>query len=579
MCGATGVTIQPHQILRLPRRKTRMLYPRHIWNVIYIARSNRCHDPPSPNTAPAMQNDTPKFQGKSSKTGDTSFTMRGRSENDPTMIREWSDRQSATRLATEVIFRPHHQHFLLKNTTFRAQAFIQKFTKCCTCHEKWHLNFPKRCACHADRFTCFILVTYETLFTLRGATGASIQPHQILCLSGRKNPRAESSSHMKRHLQCAEQQVSGSNLTKYCACHEMTLQNFRQNFRKQVKRLFPMWGRSENDLTMIREWSDHIRPWNRQSATRLATEVIYRAHPQHVLLKNTTFRAQAFIQKFTKCCTCHEKWHLKFPKCCTCHEKWHLNFPKYPSAAPATKRATGPSSTGLYPTRLYSTWLYSTWRYSTRLYSTWLYPTWLCSTWFYSTWLFSTWLYSTWLFSLLDSWLYLTLDSTYLTLDSTWLYSAGPYPTGLYPTWPFPTWLYSTSFYSTGLYPTWHYSTWRDSTWLYSTCLYSTLLYLTLLYLTLLYLTLLYLTLLYLTLDSTWLLTLLDSWLYLTLDSTWLCSTWLYSAGLYPTGLYSTWLFSTWLYSTWHYFTWLYSTWHHSDVVRISEVSQLNFFD
>ena len=28
-----------------------------------------------------------------------------------------------------------------------------------------------------------------------------------------------SSSHMKRHLQCAEQQASPSNLTKYCACH------------------------------------------------------------------------------------------------------------------------------------------------------------------------------------------------------------------------------------------------------------------------------------------------------------------------------------------------------------------------
>ena len=28
-----------------------------------------------------------------------------------------------------------------------------------------------------------------------------------------------SASHMKRHLQCAEQKASPSNLTKYCACH------------------------------------------------------------------------------------------------------------------------------------------------------------------------------------------------------------------------------------------------------------------------------------------------------------------------------------------------------------------------
>ena len=58
MRGATGVTIQPHQILRLPHRMTRMLDRRHIWNVIYNARSNRCHHPTSPNTAPATQNDS-----------------------------------------------------------------------------------------------------------------------------------------------------------------------------------------------------------------------------------------------------------------------------------------------------------------------------------------------------------------------------------------------------------------------------------------------------------------------------------------------------------------------------------------
>ena len=30
-----------------------------------------------------------------------------------------------------------------------------------------------------------------------------------------------SASHMKRHLQCAEQAMSTSNLSKYCACHEI----------------------------------------------------------------------------------------------------------------------------------------------------------------------------------------------------------------------------------------------------------------------------------------------------------------------------------------------------------------------
>ena len=60
MHGATGITLQPHQILRLPRKRNVMIDPHHIWNVIYNARSDRHHSATSPNTAPATQNYTPK---------------------------------------------------------------------------------------------------------------------------------------------------------------------------------------------------------------------------------------------------------------------------------------------------------------------------------------------------------------------------------------------------------------------------------------------------------------------------------------------------------------------------------------
>ena len=56
-----------------------MIDPR---NVIY-----RSHPPTSPNTAPAMKNDHPQSDRNLLKTAETSFTMRGRSENDLTMIR------------------------------------------------------------------------------------------------------------------------------------------------------------------------------------------------------------------------------------------------------------------------------------------------------------------------------------------------------------------------------------------------------------------------------------------------------------------------------------------------------------
>ena len=52
------VTLQLHQLLRLPRKVTLIIDPLHTWNVIYNARSNKCHCPNSPNTAPATKNDT-----------------------------------------------------------------------------------------------------------------------------------------------------------------------------------------------------------------------------------------------------------------------------------------------------------------------------------------------------------------------------------------------------------------------------------------------------------------------------------------------------------------------------------------
>ena len=207
-------------------------------------------------------------------------------------------------------------------------------------------NLTKYCACHAERLTYLVIITYETSFTMRGATGVTIQPHQILRLSRRKthilsphhiwnviysarsnrchhptSPNtapatkndwtALSSWHMKRHFQCAEQQVSLSNLTKYCACHEKWHCKISKKISKNrwnvISNAGPIRPWSENDPTMIREWSDHDPSMKTQTATRLATEVTFRAHREHFLLKNTTFRAQSYIQTFTKCCACHEK--------------------------------------------------------------------------------------------------------------------------------------------------------------------------------------------------------------------------------------------------------------------------------
>ena len=189
------VTLQDHQMLRLPRKMMRIIDCRRICNVICNARSNRHRPPTSPNTAPATQNDS----------------------------HDWY---------------PWHM-----------QRHLQ-----CAEQQASPSNLTKYCACHAKWLSWLIFVTYGTSFTMRGATGIALQPHQILRLprkmtlmidirdiwnviynarSNKHHPATSpntapatqngshdwSSSHMERHLQCAEQQASPSNLTKYCACH------------------------------------------------------------------------------------------------------------------------------------------------------------------------------------------------------------------------------------------------------------------------------------------------------------------------------------------------------------------------
>ena len=135
MRGATGVTIQPQHVLRLSRRKTRMLNPRHTLNVSYNARSNSCQDRTSPNIAPATKNDIAKFQRNSGKTGETSFLQCG---DDPRPFRDHSEHET---VSPQPASQPRLLFALAASIpteifTFRNPALIQKFAKCCTCHDK-----------------------------------------------------------------------------------------------------------------------------------------------------------------------------------------------------------------------------------------------------------------------------------------------------------------------------------------------------------------------------------------------------------------------------------------------------------
>ena len=147
MRGATGINFQPHQILRLPRKRNLMIDPHHVWNVIYNARSNRHQLPTSPNTAPATQNES----------------------------HDWS------------------------------RSHMKRHVQCAEQQES-PSHFTKYCACHAKWISWLLRVTYETLLTMRGATVNTLQPHQILRLPRKMtapNPTEICWKQLKRNFQCA----------------------------------------------------------------------------------------------------------------------------------------------------------------------------------------------------------------------------------------------------------------------------------------------------------------------------------------------------------------------------------------
>ena len=263
---ATDITLQLPQILRLPRKMNLMIDPHHIWNVIYNARSNSQH--PSNLT---------KYCACHAKwiswlihiTYETSFTMRGTSPNTA----------------------PATQNECHDWATSQMKRHLQ-----CAEQQATPSNLTKYCACHAKWMSWLSHITDETSFTMRGATGINLQPHQILRL-----PR------------------------------KMTTQHFTEIGWKQVKRHFqcatdPSMIREHP--TMIRPWSDHDPTQKTQTATRRAAKATFRTGREQILLKITTFPAPAIIPNFTTCCACHEKWHMNFTKCCACHEKWHMNSTK-----------------------------------------------------------------------------------------------------------------------------------------------------------------------------------------------------------------------------------------------------------
>ena len=276
MRGATGITLQPHQMLQLPRKIA-------IQNQRKICRKQLKR----------------QFQCA------TDLSMiRARSEHDPSM--NWSSR---TRPFAQVTFRASETHFVLKITTFRAPAIYPD------------LNF-QRILCLPRK------VTLQHHQMLRLPRKVTLRHHQILRLPRKMILMIDhwSSWHMKRHLQCGEQQASPSNLTKSCACHAKL---HSKNLPKTVEASIPMRDRSEHDPSMIRTWTRHLAPARSPRLLFALRRRILYWKLQHFPLRlstqispNTVPATKKWHSNITKCCACHEKWHSDITKYCSCHAKW-----------------------------------------------------------------------------------------------------------------------------------------------------------------------------------------------------------------------------------------------------------------
>ena len=317
------------QILRLPRKMNLMIDPPHIWNVIYNAPSNKSHPPTSPNTAPATKFWVQDVSGKSlncfRQYKDDSRMIRGWSEDNPTI-----KSSSRTRRFGDLTRPILETHFVWKKT-FRAPAISQNFTKCCACHEKWHSNFTKYCTCHAKWISWLIRIRYETSFTMLRVT---LQLHQILRL-----PRKVTLMMLLTY----ETSFTMRGATLVTVQHHQILRLPRNSeFKMSAEN---PWIASAYIKT-IRRWSEDNPTIKSSSRTRRFGDLTRPILEAQFVLKNTTFRAPAISQNCTKCCACHEKWHSNFTKYWACHAKWIswliriryetslYNAPSHPPTAP-----------------------------------------------------------------------------------------------------------------------------------------------------------------------------------------------------------------------------------------------------
>ena len=444
MRGVTTVIVQTHQILRLPRKMNLMIDPCHTWNAIYNARSNKCHCPNSPNTAPATQSNThhwslshmkrylqcaeqqvslskltkycachakwlswychdwssshmkrylqcaeqqvassnitkycachAKWFSKISETflqnrwnvNSNARPIRDRSENDPSMIRPWSEHDPSMKPSlrhpprNRAYFSRPPRAFCIEKYNISRSGYHSKFHRILrlprkvTVQHHQILRLPRKMNLMID--PCH---TWNAIYNAR--SNKCHCPNSPNTAPATKNESHDwSLSHMKRYLQCAEQQVSSWNISEYCACHAKWLSNISKKFLENswnvISNAGPIRAWSELDPSWIRAGSDHetvIRnpPRNRGYFSRpprafwqhFALRLSFQISPNTAPAKksdtstspNTAPATQndchnwssSHVKRYFQCAEQPvSSWNIS--EYCACHAKWLSNISK-----------------------------------------------------------------------------------------------------------------------------------------------------------------------------------------------------------------------------------------------------------
>ena len=166
------------------------------------------------------------------KTLETPFTMRNRSENDPTMIRDRSDHDPTTH---ETVSQPSHRRG--RSSRFGDGLCIEKHRVSCICYlSKTHFvrDFLQNSIGNSSTSTtCNPIYSEGTILELQ----ITMEFHRQLIHQ----------HHLQPHLQCGNDPTVANHNGILSTAHA----------RKTLETPFTMRNRSENDPTMIRDRSDH----------------------------------------------------------------------------------------------------------------------------------------------------------------------------------------------------------------------------------------------------------------------------------------------------------------------------------